>query len=402
MRAIITKNMYLLGFDPGNILGQNVDFVTKGSGRLRETLEAFCNRTKRFELLGEWDMARNFPLSPTQITYGSKRKVWWQCEKGHHWQAAVHRRSSDGSGCPICSKKTPLPGKTDLATLYPNLASQWNVQKNGALTPEEVLPGSHRLVWWRCEKGHEWQAQVKSRTAGNGCPICANREILTGVNDLASRFPEIAAEWHPTRNGMLTPAQVAPGTRRKVWWRCKKGHEWYASVSSRTRNSGCPICAGKTVVSGENDLASRFPEIAAEWHPTRNGNLTACQVAPSSNRKVWWRCSLGHEYLASIGDRTQRMGGCPYCAGRKVLPGFNDLASCQPELARQWHPTLNGTLTPQMVTTGCHRKVWWECAEGHVWKAAVYSRTGAKKCGCPICAGIAKQKTRKPSLQPFV
>ena len=81
-----------------------------------------------------------------------------------------------------------------------------------------------------------------------------------------------------------------------------------------------------------------------------------------------------------------RGSGCPYCAGRKVLPGFNDLATLEPEVARQWHPALNGTLTPQMVTTGSRRKVWWECDQGHVWKAAIYSRTGPKKCGCPVCA----------------
>lgn len=84
--------------------------------------------------------------------------------------------------------------------------------------------------------------------------------------------------------------------------------------------------------------------------------------------------------------------GCPYCAGRKVLPGFNDLATLEPKVAAQWHPTLNGTLTPQMVTTGTHRKVWWECDLGHVWRAAIYSRTGLKKCGCPICAGRISKK----------
>ena len=79
--------------------------------------------------------------------------------------------------------------------------------------------------------------------------------------------------------------------------------------------------------------------------------------------------------------------GCPYCGGRRVLAGFNDLATQAPEVAAQWHPTLNGNLTPSMVTAGSHRKAWWLCPLGHVWKAAVYSRTGKQKCGCPVCAG---------------
>ena len=80
---------------------------------------------------------------------------------------------------------------------------------------------------------------------------------------------------------------------------------------------------------------------------------------------------------------------CPYCTGKKVLPGFNDLATLEPKIAA-WHPTLNGTLTPEMVTLGSHRKVWWQCPEGHVWKAVVYSRAGPQKCGCPVCAGKVK------------
>lgn len=83
--------------------------------------------------------------------------------------------------------------------------------------------------------------------------------------------------------------------------------------------------------------------------------------------------------------------GCPYCAGRKALRGFNDLATVDPKTAAQWHPTLNGSLTPEMVTAGSRKKVWWQCSEGYVWKAAVYSRTGSRKSGCPVCAGRAKQ-----------
>ena len=347
-------------------------------------------------LLEQWDTASNLPLTPEQISYGSNRKVWWQCEKGHHWQAAVYTRTGSGTGCPVCTGRVPLAGETDLATLHPDLARQWHPTKNGSLTPEQVLPGSHRMVWWICEKGHEWRAQVKSRVVGCGCPVCANREIYPTENDLATQYPQLAIQWHPTKNGSLTPEQIPPGTTRKVWWRCEKGHEWQASVASRTSGgNGCPVCAGKKVIAGENDLASQFPAIAAQWHPEKNGKLSPQQVTPSSNRKVWWQCEKGHDYQGTIGARTMVGSNCPYCAGRKVLPGFNDLATLVPEVARQWHPVLNGTLTPQMVTAGSHRKAWWECEQGHVWQSAIYSRTGPKKCGCPICAGRVSAKRWK-------
>ena len=95
-----------------------------------------------------------------------------------------------------------------------------------------------------------------------------------------------------------------------------------------------------------------------------------------------------------IAQRVQRGDGCPYCANRKVLPGFNDLATLDPAVAKEWHPTLNGALTPEMVTVGSHRKVWWQCTCGHVWKAAIYPRTGKQRCGCPVCAGKTKRKTK--------
>ena len=83
----------------------------------------------------------------------------------------------------------------------------------------------------------------------------------------------------------------------------------------------------------------------------------------------------------------QRGDGCPYCANRKVLPGFNDLATAAPLVAKQWHETLNGALTPEMATAGSHKKAWWQCDYGYLWKAAMYSRVGVQHCGCPVCAG---------------
>lgn len=281
------------------------------------------------------------------------------------------------------------------------LLDEWDARRNFPLTPDDVSRGSARKVWWRCAKGHEWQAQIRSRTGGCGCPVCANREVVVGVNDLASRYPALAGEWHPTKNGTLSPDQVVFAAKRKVWWRCEKGHEWCACVLSRTQDgTGCPVCAGREIRSGENDLASRFPELAKQWHPTRNGTLLPTQVTPCCKRRVWWRCPHGHDYAAQVGMRTARNSGCPYCTGKKVLTGFNDLAAVQPELAAQWHPSLNGDLTAEMVTPGSRKKVWWQCAAGHIWKAAVYTRAGKQRRGCPACAGVTngKRKTRYEAM----
>ena len=367
---------------------------------MRETLADYCIRFERQDLLDQWDAQANGALTPAGVSYGSRRKVWWRCEKGHRWEAAVYARSSGESGCPYCTGKKPWPGFNDLASRFPEVAREWHPTKNGGLTPDQVLWGSSRRVWWQCPQGHEWSAIVKSRTAGAGCPYCASRQVSPGDNDLAALYPDLAKEWHPTKNAPLTPRDVVPGSRRKVWWQCDKGHEWQAAVFSRARSgAGCPACAGKTVIPGENDLATRFPHLAQEWDGTRNGALTPERVSPYSNRQAWWICERGHSWRAAISARAWG-SDCPYCAGRRVLAGFNDLATLDPPVAAEWDPDLNGGLTPQMVTVGSHKKVWWRCPEGHVWKAVVYSRTGPKRCGCPVCAGKVSRRNLRGYLAP--
>ncbi len=218
---------------------------------------------------------------------------------------------------------------------------------------------------------------------------------MRGVNDLRTTHPALAAQWHPTKNGGLVPEEFVAGTHRKVWWLCDKGHEWQASISSRSRGIGCPVCAGKLVVAGENDLSSFYPQIAAEWDAEKNGRLTPQMLTPYSNRRVWWRCGLGHEYIAAVAARTMHGSGCPYCAGFKALAGFNDLATLDPDVAAQWHTELNEKLTPEMVTLGSRKKVWWQCSQGHVWAAVIHSRTGPNHCGCPVCAGKVSAKRIK-------
>ena len=198
--------------------------------------------------------------------------------------------------------------------------------------------------------------------------------------------------------------EVPSSTTRKVWWKCSVcGNEWEAAVSSRIHGRGCPICAGKVVAAGVNDFASRYPEIAAEWHPTKNGKLMPNAVTGQSNKSVWWVCPEGHEYKAIVSSRTASGSGCPYCTNRRVLPGFNDLASRLPEVAKEWHPTMNCALTPEQVTCGSAKKVWWKCnACGYEWKAIICSRAGAQRCGCPMCAGKVKVNAKQEYYEKIV
>ena len=180
------------------------------------------------------------------VTPGSHIKARWRCAQGHSWTAQVYSVVLEGCGCPYCAGKLAIPGETDLVTLEPELAEQFDREKNGSLDPGDLLPSSHIKVWWRCEQGHSWEAPPYSRLKGSRCPYCTGKKVLSGFNDLATLKPKVAEEWHPTLNSGLTPQEVSPGSNKKVWWRCSEHHVWQAVVYSRTRKngSGCPVCAG--------------------------------------------------------------------------------------------------------------------------------------------------------------
>ena len=128
------------------------------------------------ELVSEWS-EKNLTLTPDDITFGSNKKVWWRGACGHEWQASVKARSN-GEKCPICSGARVIAGINDLATLEPLLAKQWS--KKNKIKPTEVSIGSHKKVIWRCEKGHEWEAAVKSRTKQIGNSVSNVGRLLAG------------------------------------------------------------------------------------------------------------------------------------------------------------------------------------------------------------------------------
>lgn len=288
-------------------------------------------------------------------------------------------------------------GQNDLATVNPDLASEWHPTKNGLLLPSQVGAGTKRKVWWKCHLSHEWEASVSSRNKGSGCPYCAGQRAISGVNDLSTVNPGLAAEWHPNKNGPLYPNQVMPKSSRKVWWLGKCGHEWEATISSRTTGSGCPYCSGHKLLSGYNDLATVDSDLATEWHSTRNGDLHADQVTAHCAKKVWWIGKCGHEWEATVANRKSG-NGCPFCSGRKILKGFNDLATVNSKLAAEWHPTKNGDLSPDQVTAGSGKKVWWVCSKcGNEWKAVISNRSQGSNC--PLCSHPHEKKSDRQFLE---
>lgn len=283
-----------------------------------------------------------------------------------------------------------------LSFTHPEIAAQWHRSKNGERTPDEFTYGSNEQVWWECPVApdHVWKGPIKARTKrGMGCPFCIGRRASV-TNNLEVHFPDIARELHPTKNGAITAKDIVSFTSKKVWWQCKTNpdHVWFACVSNRTHNgTGCPYCSG-TAVSELNCLTVHFPELAKFWHPTKNGKLKPSDVSFKSQKIFWWRCPQSAEHVwqknvasmtANINNRTH---GCPFCSGRRLCR-TNTLAYCHPNLAKEFHPSLNGDLTAATVYATRDKPLWWQCLRDkeHVWRASAYNRV-KHGYGCPFCA----------------
>lgn len=193
------------------------------------------------QLMSEWNWDRNVGLEPSQITLGSGKKVWWQCNESHEWQAMIYNRNN-GKGCPYCAGKKVLKGYNDLYAVNPDLAEEWNFEKNGDLKPENFTANSGQKVWWKCKNKHEWQAVIKDRNKGKGCPYCSGRFAIKGKNDLQTVNPNLAKEWNYEKNGNLKPEDFTKKSGQKVWWKCNKGHEWQTKIANRSNGNGCPEC----------------------------------------------------------------------------------------------------------------------------------------------------------------
>ncbi|MBQ7056115.1 MAG: hypothetical protein IJN91_04260 [Alphaproteobacteria bacterium] len=479
------------------------------------------------ELMSEWDWDANADLDPNKLTPGSNKKAWWKCSKcDHEWQTAIHHRVIGKQDCPKCRYLLKKHISSNLVETHQNRLKYWDFSKNKLLKPEIVSKYSRNKVWWKCpDCNHEWEATIKSQIKKQiMCPQCKK-----GIKDLASMRPELLKEWDMTKNA-ANPRYTAYASNKYAWWKCSKcGYEWKAKVSNRVLlKRGCPCCSGSVVVPGINDLKTKFPHIAKEWHPTKNGDWLPENFAGGASKKVWWQCPLGHEYQATIGHRTAPNGtGCPICySGRQTsfaeqavffyvkqlypdaisrhksdflgkfeldvyIPSIkyaieydgeawhkqnkierekrkyqickehgitlirmreqmpesgeevadrivgmknlyehknlefalrqllmllnlykpipdnlinlkrdrfkileykkseicNSLVSVRPDIAMEWHPTKNGNLQPSMFSCGSDHKVWWVCPKcAYEYQSTISHRTSKKiPTGCPIC-----------------
>ena len=233
-----------------------------------------------------------------------------------------------------------------------------------------------------------------------------SRDYSSIINDInyysvkrsiAELFPLALKEWNYEKNGKLSPYSFKPNSNIKVWWKCSKcNHEWETVIESRFgkgRTGGCPNCSPSKnkVVTGVNDIATLNPELVKYWDYSKNDKKPE-EVAAGSNKPAWWICDNGHSYEMIVTSKTKQHHKCPYCSNKKLLVGYNDLATTHKELCKEWHPTKNGDLKPTMVMKGTDKKVWWKCLKcNYEWDTFIYSRAGKRPSGCPNCYKLRKK-----------
>lgn len=427
------------------------------------------------DLVAEWHPHMNGSTSPTRFKVGSGTKVWWQCRDcRHEWQATIASRAVQGSRCSPCSYKArialrdmPNPGQSFME-LHPEIATQWCAERNGNLRPDGLKPGSDLLVWWRCpDRGHLWKARIYTRTGKDktGCPQC--RDFPKPGQSLSDRFPEVAAQWHPTKNGDHTPQDFKHGSKFMAWWKCPtQGHAWRAPIIYR-RNAGptsCPRCTlwgtseqeiriayelqasgclvdhdhppipvvgrvpvradivmpdDRLVVEYDGSYYHHLPDairkdtkqsqalIDAGWtvvrvrhHPLTAINPTDVVVASSASIKQITIAVL--EKLAELGHRPAHSE--QYCRDAELWAVAEadatifrhhegSLTALHPVVAREWHPTRNGSADPTFTNPAAKIPVWWQCEVcDHEWRTTPKHRT-SDGTGCPSCA---RRKLREP------
>ena len=421
----------------------------------------------------EWDVTEN-EIDINSVVIGSAQKIHWICSKCQHkWVAAVRMRTQRGHGCPECAKKIRANNRTETLVekngciTDPHLLKEWNYEKNEelGLFPDKFTPYSNKKVWWRCSTcGYEWKATVSNRSRrGDSCPLCANRVVVPGINDLCTTHPELADEWDFEENEDLLPQNVSYGMGKKVSWKCPLGHKYKATILHRSSGTNCPICnSGRQTSFAEQaifyylkklypnainryrdifdngmELDVYIPEIrygieydGSFWHQgnkyerekrkfeiCKANGIKLIRIKSFENdhslklHYADWTFFLKEDNLLELEKLIQMLCSRLYNSNMHPIKKWENFVSMvnierdkykiftyrynlkdsfadqYPEIAKEWHPTKNGNILPNMFKSGSSFLAWWLCPTcGREWKANIHAR--AKGGGCKNCQRV--------------
>ena len=342
---------------------------------------------------------------------------WWRCSvaEDHEYKSNIRLKVSKFNNskepCPMC-KGEEIVTSNSLKFNHPEIEELWHPLRNGDMSPEKTwFKDNTKQIYWKCEtsENHKPRSTILFKITNPRCNIC--------IRTLAKMKPSVKEYYDPKINNNISINDILYQKTRYGWddwrvigdnekiefeWKCDKNHIWRASINKRLydkqQGKDCPECERLS-----KSLAVKYPEIVKNywyeeknnggvwnWQLKKNISLTAFDVSSGSTTKVWWKCKKrNHIWEDEVGNVTKRKEPCPECA-----KDSKSIAIKAPELAKQWHPSLNKNyringkeMNPYNTSTGYKEKVWWKCPEGndHEWRATVVSRYAGAEC--PICKG---------------
>lgn len=348
--------------------------------------------TKYPDIAAMWSDKNN--LSADQ-TLPNTTMAFWTCPTCHgDYPARINKVINGKVECPYCNNKKVLPGFNSLAVKYPDIANMWSTQNK--LSADQVLPNVNYALW-TCPTCHgDYSARIIEVVNGEtNCPYCNNRKLLSGFNSLAVKHPDIAKMW--SKQNWLSADQVLPNTNMATWT-CPTCHGDYSARIIEVINdeAECPYCNNKKLLSGFNSLADKYPDIVNLW--SDQNELSPNQVLPNTTIATWTCPTCRENYPARIIDVINGVADCPYCSGRKALPGKTSFAALHPDLMEDWDFIANYCLVnPDEILDTYSQKVWWNCKRSSEHK---YPLSPADKVfyqkrhreSCPYCKGRRRKK----------
>lgn len=265
-----------------------------------------------------------------------------------------------------------------------DLLDEWDNELN-EITPKDILYSSTTKCHWKCKKdGYKFILSPNARTNfyNSGCPLCANKVVIKGVNDLESNYPNISKMWDNMKNGDKKPFMYSYNSEEVFCFICSKKHSFESSIKKLVKNKGiCPICAKKKIFKGYNDIFTLYPVIKKEWD-NKNNKVDPYTLKKTSRKKIYLICSNNHSYETTIKNRLENKIICPYCTNKKAIEGVNDIKTLYPNIAKTYSTSNKELITT--LTEESTKRVLWICPNcNNTYRMSVKNRI--KKNKCPLC-----------------
>ena len=337
------------------------------------------------EIMDEFDPDNE--IDPYTVAEKSSKNAKWICRNNpeHRWIAQFNARANGQGGCKICRDYNY---ELKFSEEHGEFEQYYDTEKNERPF-SSYSNRSNERVWWKCNADHsfKWSILNFSNTGNFKCPICENKQLLVGENDLKSKYPEFAQEFDAVKNNMLPENILYTSRDDSIWWICKEGHSYQQSVWYRINyTSECPICSFKLIQPGINSLLDTDEELARELSP--NEPQKPYELYKYSKYRALWKCPTCHgEYSYLICERKVGDDSCPYCNNRRPLEGFNTLETVLDDIESIWGDSNDKAYTELLPSSSYYAK--WKCRVcGGLYNESVYTFIPKHLNGeddCPYC-----------------